>query len=187
MQNLTDLEIIESVLLGNTGDYHLLINRYKHRAFSLLRRMLGNELDAEDALQDSFVKAYFNLKAFRKEARFSTWFYRIVYNTALNKLASKSRKAEDSTESLTGMEEEIPAHAELPMGSEKSELLGSLLEYLTPNYVTVLNLFYFDGMSCEEIAEIMTLSTGNVKVLLHRARTQLKKIIESNNLKEELL
>ena len=89
MKKLSDIEIIDSVLKGNQGDYALLIDRYKDKAFSLLKRLLGNEMDAEEALQDSFLKAYNSLAGFRRDSKFSTWFYRITYNTALTTANAK--------------------------------------------------------------------------------------------------
>ena len=82
MKNLTDQQIIESILKGNNADFALLVDRYKDRAFSLLKRMLKNEMDAEEALQDAFLKMFNSLKDFRAESKFSTWFYKIVFNTA---------------------------------------------------------------------------------------------------------
>ena len=69
MKKLSDIEIIDSVLKGNQGDFVLLIDRYKDKAFSLLKRLLKNEMDAEDALQDSFLKAFNGLSSFRKDSK----------------------------------------------------------------------------------------------------------------------
>ena len=80
MKNLTDVEIIESVKKGNQADYTVLIDRYKNKAFTMLKRMLKNDFEAEEVLMDAFLKAYNNLSSFKFEAKFSTWFYRIVYN-----------------------------------------------------------------------------------------------------------
>ena len=98
MKNLSDNQIIESILKGNHSDYALLIDRYKDRAFSLLKRILKDEMDAEEALQDSFLKAFNSLKDFRMEAKFSTWFYKIVYNTALTVITRKKRQIEKQTD-----------------------------------------------------------------------------------------
>src|SRR3972149_8182891 len=94
MRNLSDQEIIDSVRKGNDSDYSIIVNRYKNKAFSVLKRMLKDEFDAEEILQDCFFKAYNSLGSFKGEAKFSTWFYRIVYNSALTKLSSKKRKIE---------------------------------------------------------------------------------------------
>jgi len=95
MKNLTDWEIIESVKRGNQSDYSILVDRYKNKAFSLLKRMLKNEQDAEETLQDSFMKAYNSLNNFKGESKFSTWFYKIVYNTALTKFRQKKEKQKE--------------------------------------------------------------------------------------------
>ena len=93
MNKLSDFEIIESVLKGNDNDFALIVDRYKDRAFSLLCGIVKNQMDAEEALQDSFIKAFNALKSFRQEAKFSTWFYKIVYNTGITVLSSfKSTK-----------------------------------------------------------------------------------------------
>ena len=92
MKHLSDIEIIESIKRGNAADFSLLVNRYKDKAFSLLKRLLKNEMDAEEVLQDCFLKAFNSLKDFRQEAKFSTWFYRIVYNTGLTTIASQKKK-----------------------------------------------------------------------------------------------
>lgn len=92
MRNLSDQEIIDSVRKGNSSDYSILVNRYKNKAFSMLKRMLKNDFDAEEVLQDCFLKAYKSLVNFKGESKFSTWFYRIVYNSAVTKLSSQKRK-----------------------------------------------------------------------------------------------
>jgi len=100
MRDISDLEIIESVRNGNISDYSLLIDKYKNRAFSMIKKMLKNEMDAEEVLQDSFLKAYSGLQNFRNEAKFSTWFYRIVYNTTLTRISVKKRKTENEMSSI---------------------------------------------------------------------------------------
>ena len=100
MRNISDQEILESVKKGNQADFAVLIDRYKDRAFSLLRRMLKNQFDAEEVLQDCFLKVYNSINSFKGESKFSTWFYRIVYNTALTKLSSKKRKIETEMSSI---------------------------------------------------------------------------------------
>ena len=92
MKNLSEYEIIESVKKGNHGDFALLIDIYKDRAFTLLKKMLKNEMDAAEALQDTFLKVYNSLNNFRADSQFSTWFYKIVYNTALTIISNKKRK-----------------------------------------------------------------------------------------------
>ena len=188
MKHLSDLEIIDSVKRGNVSDYSLLVNRYKDRAFSLLRRLLKNEMDAEEALQDSFLKAYNGLKDFRNDAQSSTWFYRIAYNTGLTALASKKRQVEQE---MTSIDED------LELGSYDNEIYGTtenvnqyvlkLVDKLPVRNALVLILFYLDGLSMSEISQVMGLSLVNVKVLLHRSRNALKDLLLKHNYQEEML
>ena len=92
MKILSDIEIIESVKKGNQSDYALLVDRYKDKAFSLVKSIVKNDMEAEEILQDCFLKAYNSLKKFRAESKFSTWFYRIVYNTSLTRVSNKKLK-----------------------------------------------------------------------------------------------
>lgn len=187
MYKISDLEIITSIKKGNHSDFSLLIDRYKHKAFSMLKRMLKNEMDAEEALQDAFLKAFRALETFRGDAKFSTWFYRIVYNTAVSKLSAKKNKI--AREMLSIDENFEIADNNFVFQTENEELTTIINEAvlrLPQNYAAVINLFYLGGQSCEEISEVMKISTSNVKVLLHRARKALKDLLEKKNLIKEL-
>jgi RNA polymerase sigma-70 factor, ECF subfamily len=187
MKNLSDFEIIESIKRGNHSDFSILVDRYKNKAFSLLKRMLKNEMEAEEILQDAFIKTFNGLKNFKKESKFSTWFYRIVYNTALTKLSSKKRKIENE---MTSIEDhlEIESKMDYNQAEQKniSEIVNQLIEQLPEKYSAVINMFYLNGMTCEEIAEVTSSSVSNVKVLLYRARNTFKDILVKYNLTEEL-
>lgn len=188
MKNLSDLEIIESVKRGNQSDYSILIDRYKNKAFSLLKRMLKNEMDAEEILQDCFLKAFNGLNNFKYESKFSTWFYRIVYNTALTKLSNQKRKIENE---MTNIEDHFELESKLDFNiTEKkdiSKFINNMIEKLPEKNASIINMFYLNEMSCEEIAEVMETSVNNVKVTLHRSRNALRDIIEKNNYAKELL
>ena len=188
MKDLSDLEIIESIRNGNHSDYSLLIDKYKNRAFSMLVRMLKNEMDAEEVLQDSFLKAFNGLRTFKNDAKFSTWFYRIVYNTALTRLSGKHRKIESVMFSIDD-QLELQSNYDFE-DSEKEDLnqfINKMIEQLPPKYSTVINLFYIDGMSCEEISEVMNNTVSNVKVILHRSRNALKDLLISKDYIKEIL
>ena len=188
MRELTDTEIIDSVRKGNQSDFEILVDRYKNKAFSLLCGMLKDQMEAEEVLQDAFLKAYYGLKNFKQEAKFSTWFYRIVYNTALTRLSTKKRKIEKE---MTSIDEELNiADDSYPAQSEKKELsklINELLDKLPANYASVITMFYLEEMTCEEIAEVTNRSVSNVKVLLHRSRNALKDIVLKNSYTMELL
>ena len=188
MKDLSDLEIIESIKNGNNSDYSLLIDKYKNKAFSMLVRMLKNEMDAEEVLQDSFLRAYNGLRNFKNEAKFSTWFYRIVYNTALTRLSGKVRKMENETTSIDDMLE-LKSDYDYN-NSEKADLnrfISEIIKELPPKYASVINLFYLEGMSCEEISEVMVITVASVKVILHRSRNALKDLLISKDYIKEII
>ncbi len=187
MRNLTDLEIIASVNRGNQADYAIIIDRYKNKAFSLVKRMLKNEMEAEEVLQDCFLKAYNALNSFKQDAKFSTWFYRIVYNTTLSKLSAKKRKFENEMSSLEDhFNLESNYDFRVTENIDLSSFVNVMLEKLPSNYSSVLNLFYLNEMSCEEISEVMNISVANVKVMLHRSRNALLDLIIKNDLMREV-
>ncbi len=185
MKKLSDIEIIDAVLKGNQADFALLVDRYKDKAFSLLKRLLKNEMDAEEALQDSFLKAFNGLSSFRKDSIFSTWFYRITYNTGLTMVASKNRKIEqemsfiDEHFDLGDYDNEI--YSQTP---NASEYILKMVDKLPIRNALVIILFYIDEMSLNEISQVMDISLVNAKVLLHRSRNSLRDLLLKHNYQE---
>lgn len=188
MEKLPDQDIIDSVRKGNEADFTIIVDRYKDKAFSLLKRMLKNEQDAEETLQDSFIKAYNSLNNFKGESKFSTWFYRIVYNTALTKLSSKKRKTENE---MFSIDEHFDLKSDYDLVSSEnkdlSKFINDLVNQLPEKHATVINLYYLNEMSCEEISNVLNISVSNVKVMLHRSRNALKNHIIKNDLIEDLI
>ena len=188
MKDISDSEIIESVRKGNHSDFSLLIDKYKSKAFSMLKRMLKNDMDAEEVLQDSFLKAFNGLGNFRKEAKFSTWFYRIVYNSALTRISSKRNRMEKEMSSIDDQPDLISRFdSDNPEMKDFNNYLYNTIELLPPKYASVINLFYLEGMSCEEISEIMNSSVSNIKVILHRSRNALKDLLIAKDYVKEIL
>ena len=194
MKKLSDQEIISSVLKGNDEDFKYLIERYKDRAFSLLKRILRNDMDAEEALQDSFIKAFKSLKSFKGEAKFSSWFYRIVYNTAMTKISNRKTdlkivdiEFDDNDEPINDLsnlyEENDTVFANL---NSTEEFINKLLDMIPVKYSSVLTMFYIDELNIEEIAQSTGMTISNTKVILHRARNLLKSLAEKHNLINEL-
>jgi RNA polymerase sigma-70 factor (ECF subfamily) len=187
MRNLSDQEIIDSVRKGNSSDYSILVDRYKNKAFSMLKRMLKNEFDAEEILQDCFLKAYKSLNNFKGEAKFSTWFYRIVYNSALTKLSSQKRRTETE---MTSVEDHINLESEYNSNEiekmDVNHLIHKTISKLPERYSAIITMFYLNEMTIDEISEIMGISISNVKVMLFRSRNALRDLILKTKLAEEL-
>jgi len=188
MRNLSDQEIIDSVRKGNESDYSIIIDRYKNKAFSMLKRMLKNEFDAEEVLQDCFLKAYNSLDSFKGEAKFSTWFYRIVYNTALTRLSSKKRKTESEMSSVEDhFDLESHHNADDIEKKDIQEFVRDIITKLPERHSAIITMFYLNEMSIEEISEVMQITVSNVKVMLHRSRNSLRDLVLKSKLAEELL
>ncbi|MDZ7766600.1 MAG: sigma-70 family RNA polymerase sigma factor [Melioribacteraceae bacterium] len=185
---MTDEQIIESIKKGNKSDFSLLVDRYKDRAFSLLNRMLKNEMDAEEALQDCFMKVYNSLEDFRFESKFSTWLYKITYNTGLTVLANKKRQIEKEMSSIEDHfdlgedDDQIYSEAE-----NAKEYTLRLVDKLPPRNALVLIMFYIDDMSLKDISEVLDISIVNVKVMLHRSRNSLRDLILKHDYQKEML
>jgi len=188
MRNLSDQEIIDSVRKGNSSDYSIIVNRYKNKAFSMLKRMLKNEFDAEEVLQDCFLKAYNSLNTFKGDSKFSTWFYRIVYNSALTKLSSQKRK---TLEEMTSLEDHFNLETEYRADEiekiDLNQLIQETITKLPERYSAIITMFYLNEMSIEEISDVMGMSISNVKVMLHRSRNALRDLILNSRLAEELI
>ncbi len=188
MKGLSDQEIIESVKKGNHSDFALLIDRYKNKAFSMLVRMLKNKMEAEEILQDCFLKAFKGLNNFKGDSTFSTWFYRIAYNTALSRLSIQKRKTESE---MTSIEEHFNLKSDYDYNlfeqKDLSKFINEMVNRLPENYSAVITMFYLEGMTCEEISKVLETSVNNVKVMLHRSRTTLKDMMIKNNYIRELL
>lgn len=188
MKGISDQEVIESVKKGNHSDYAILVDRYKNKAYSMLKRMLKNNMEAEEVLQDCFLKAFNGLNTFKGESKFSTWFYRIVYNSALSRLSLKKRKTEMEMSSVEDHFNLI-SNENFQLSEEKDLALfiKDMIEKLPANYSSVISMFYLEELSCEEISEVTGTTVNNVKVMLHRSRNALKDIMIKNNYSKELL
>ncbi|MCW8849625.1 MAG: RNA polymerase sigma factor [Melioribacteraceae bacterium] len=188
MNKLSDFEIVDSVLKGNENDYSLLVDRYKDRAYSLLCGIVKNNQDAEEALQDSFLKAFSSLKTFRKDSKFSTWFYKIVYNTGLSLISSKKRKIELEMSSIDDLHNLRDSDNEVYSITENAkDYLIKMVDKLPVRNSLILILFYIDGLSLKDISDVLNLSIVNTKVLLHRSRNSLRDLLIEHNYQEELI
>jgi len=172
-----DYETIQRILAGEKRAYAELANRHKDRAMTLALRMLKNREDAEEALQDAFVRAFNALPRFEWKSSFSTWFYRIVYNVCATVL---SRRGEELFSSVDEDEEhrELPSPDALPdMDYESAEFRNVVqreIDRLPAVYASVLTLFLVQDMSYDEIVDATGLPLGTVKVRLFRSRAMLR-------------
>lgn len=184
MTNDGDLLILDRILAGEVNLYADLVDRYKSYVYTIAHKVLLNRPDAEEAAQDTFIKAFNNLKAFNRQAKFSTWLYRIAFNTAI----THKRKHKSPFQSLD--------HAVVTYSGEggesalerndKKRFLNLAMEKLAESDRTALTLFYLQEFSLEEIAEIMNIQANTIKVRIHRARQRVADELTSILQKEAL-
>ena len=181
---------VEKVLSGNTSAFAYFVNNYQGMAINIAYRICENMQDAEDVVQESFVKAYKNLHTFRLESKFSTWFYRIVFNSAVTFTKAKIWVVDDEVDTLAiDLSSDLDTTNQIER-NEKSEVVSYVLSKMPKAYGLMLSLFYLEDNSIKEIAEITGLNNSNVKVMLHRARKMFKELMTKNYPelhKEELL
>ena len=168
---------VEKVLSGNTSAFSYFVNTYQGMAINIAYRICENMQDAEDVVQESFVKAYKNLHTFRLESKFSTWFYRIVFNSAVTSTKSKIWVVDDEVDTLAiDMSSDLDTTNQIEK-NEKSQVVSHVLSKMPKAYGLMLSLFYLEDNSIKEIAEITGLNNSNVKVMLHRARKMFKELM----------
>jgi RNA polymerase sigma-70 factor (ECF subfamily) len=171
MQNKDEAELIARSLNGDHDAYGILVDRYKsalyHHSFAIVR----NEDAAEDIAQDTFITAFYKLKSYNPEYKLSTWLFKIATNKALNYLKKSAREVAADDE-LIG---QIASRHRGPVQQAEDAELHQAVKQLRPNYRTVVSLYYWQGMSYRDIAQVLGVSDGSVKGWMNRAKTQLRK------------
>ncbi len=188
MTHIEDQHYINLVLSGNTNGFATLVDRYKDMVFTLAVKMLNNKEEAEEIAQDTFIKVYNSLNKFKGESKFSTWVYKVTYNTCLDALKKKKKQnnasfIEDFSEHQTKALESILDNID---EKERNQAIQECLEELPSEEAFLLTLYYFDDQSVEEIAKVINISTDNVKVKLFRTRKKLATILK-RRLEPEIL
>lgn len=180
MSAISDQHYIDKILQGETNAFAVLVDRYKDMIFSLSLKMVRNREEAEEVAQDTFIKIFNSLSKFKGDSKFSTWIYKIAYNTCLDRL--KKNKKEDLNISI----DEFSAHLIKTMDNalsaledkERKQTIQNCLNLLPNDENFLLTLFYFEEQSLEEIGKIMSINANNVKVKLFRSRQKLAVILK---------
>lgn len=175
MELYDDIYYIERIKKGDTESFGCLVDKYSRQLFSLIVKVVRNREDAEELTQDTFVKIFRGLSKFKGESSFSTWVYRIAYNTAISSARKKKYEllALEDDELANVSEEAVADKLGRTGQEERLELLDRALEQLPPDDRALILLFYFQEKPVEEIASISGLSVSNVKTRLHRIRKKL--------------
>lgn len=175
---IDDLELIQNIRSGQRDAYAHLVRKYQAKVLRLCSSLLGNPTAAEDAAQEIFIKAYQALDAFRGNAAFATWLYRIAANHCKDLLRKRARQKTESWDALVESQgeqvQELLAPSPDPSAAAaNAELIDRLLSPLSPDYRLVLTLREAEGLSYQEIADVMKCSVDSVKARLRRARLEV--------------
>ena len=173
---------------GDAAAFESLVRTYGTRMLTVARRFLRNEEDAADALQEALISAYRSIGQFAAESKLSTWLHRIVVNASLMRLRSRRRKAEVSIDALLPqfLEDghQVKSSVDWPDAvraierRETSELVRRSIDQLPEGYREVLLLRDIDELDTQEAARLLGISSGAVKVRLHRARQALRTLLD---------
>lgn len=176
---MDDQRIITIIREGNKTYFEELVQKYQDKIYNLCRYMLENPQDAEDAAQDTFIKAYQGLKSYSPTASFYTWLYRIAVNTCLDHKRKFSFQSLFFSSDKENYIDSFPSQAPSPESayatSQSMHALQAALNTLSSKLLVVIVLKEMEGFSYEEIAEILDVSVGTVKSRISRAREELKK------------
>ena len=196
-EHTCEAQLIEGLRRGDDDAFEQLVRQYGGRLLATARRMLHNEDDARDAVQEAFLSAFRALPRFRADAKLSTWLHRIVMNAALMKLRSAHRRPEMSIESLLPVfnEEGQWAHEVKPLAITSEDVLvsketravvRSCIERLPASYREVVILRDIEELDTGEVAAMLRISANAVKIRLHRARQALMQLIQNASNEEQL-
>lgn len=184
----TDLDLINAILAGDTGNYALLVKRHQRFVFTLALRFAKNREDAEEIAQDCFIKTYKALGTFKQTSKFSTWLYTITYTTAMTYLRKKkleSSSIDDEEHVLQLANKDSSFDADTVEKKSTYRYLNEAIGMLLPDDAAIITLFYKGEQSLEEIGRALAMDPNTVKVKLHRARHRLKEKLQFL-LKEEV-
>jgi RNA polymerase sigma-70 factor, ECF subfamily len=176
---LSDEQIVERVLAGETALYEVVMRRYNTRLYRVARAILKNDGEAEDVMQDAYVRAFQHLDQFAGRAKFSTWLTRIAVHEALARVHKAKRIEEwddmdETKQNRIGAVQVANPESEAASG-ELSRLLEEAIEKLPENYRAVVMMRDVEEMSTSETAECLSITEDNVKIRLHRAHGLLRK------------
>lgn len=190
MQFLDDIYYIEKVIGGDISAFSYLVEKHKRMSYTFALKLLKVPEDAEEVAHDGFVKAYQSLKDFRRESKFTTWLFKIIFNLAVSRLRKKKLEVtsidDDKFNSYNVAESENLFNS--LTSKEQNLLVREAVDRLPDDERAVITLFYLNECAVKEITEITGFSEANVKVKLFRARKRLwemlKHIYQDQKIKE---
>jgi RNA polymerase sigma-70 factor (ECF subfamily) len=187
MNQLLDEELVRRVQRGDKSAFDSLVRKYQYKITQLINRYVKDPDEALDVAQESFIKAYRALPSFRGESAFYTWLYRIAINTAKNHLAMRSRRPSDDEIDFEVAEQfesasrlrDLETPEGLALSNELASVIQLALDELPEELKVAITLREFDGLSYEEIANVMECPVGTVRSRIFRAREAIEKKLQT--------
>lgn len=180
-QDLTNELLAERILQGDTALFEIIMRRHNQLLYRIARTVLRNDAEAEDVMQDAYVRAYKNLAQFAGRSSFTTWLSKIAFYEALARVRKQKRFVELETipeserEAMQSFQNSVPGPEHQASNLEVKRLLEEEVDALPDNYRAVFVLRNVEEMSAADVAEILNITTENVKTRLHRAHALLRK------------
>jgi len=175
---------ISKVLQGNLSSFAILVEKHKGMAYTLALRIAKNQEDAEEIAQDAFMKVYNSLSTFKQDSKFTTWLYKIIYNTAISRFRKKhiDSYSMDESSMADSVHEQNDDGLDILHHQERKRIISMAISRLKEDEGVAMTLFYLNENSIKEIEEITGFTDSNIKILLFRGRKkllfELKKILK---------
>jgi RNA polymerase sigma-70 factor, ECF subfamily len=181
-ESLSDESIVERVQGGDAEAFGVLVSRYEEKMLRYVRRFLFGYEDAEDIVQDVFIKAYTNIQSVDTKRKFSSWLYRVAHNESINMIKKKKKEAVPFFDPETLFPHPVATKGtdDIVHDKELKKMIDTTLQELSVKYREPLILYYIEEMSYKEISEILRIPTSTVGVRIKRAKEKLKKIYVKN-------
>ncbi|HTS29801.1 MAG TPA: sigma-70 family RNA polymerase sigma factor [Bryobacteraceae bacterium] len=182
---LTDAVFVSKARSGDPEAYRVLVDRHSRSLFRLAFRMTGNEQDAEDVVQESFLRAYRQLGKFDERASFGTWLYRIATNYSLDLVRSRKRRSANQApadpekdDPMMALPSGDPTPERMALSGEVRERVSEAMKDLSATERTAFVLRHFEGMSIEEVSRVLDCQPGAAKHSVFRAVQKLRRALE---------
>lgn len=179
VEKLSDEKLVELIRQKDKEKYREIVKRYQERLLRYANYLLNNQQEAEDVVQEAFIKAYIGLFRFDTKRKFSSWIYRIVHNEAVNLIRKKKREISlDKNDFWANL---IPGKVDIELDFEKKELkklVKKSISSLSVKYREPMALFFLESKSYKEISDILRLPIGTVSIRLSRGKLLLKKVYQ---------
>ncbi|QAY67906.1 RNA polymerase sigma factor SigW [Paenibacillus protaetiae] len=184
--NVMEARLAKLALKGDQRAFAELVDLYQDKLFHMAYRMLNNRQEAEDVVQDTFLRVYKNLDKYDEGLKFSTWIYRIATNLCIDRL--RKRKPSYSLDAESSEHEGLDGYSMIPSDNrtpesevlltETQKIVHQAIESLPPKYKTIMMLRYIQDMSLQEIGEVLDMPVTTIKTRVHRGREFLRKKLE---------